>query len=220
MRSSPGISISRVHYPISSLGPGRRIGIWFQGCSLHCPGCISADTWKHHPPTDTVDSLVDGLDAWITECDGVTISGGEPLEQIDACIELLRQLRQKGITDILLFTGKTWDMAEPLLKPAIDCVDAVIAGPYDQEASQTLPLRGSDNQTLHLLSPTGHAVYNKYNTASDKWDRHLDLHVSPDGTVWMAGIPARNEIAMLIHILNVDGTTASSVQSRSGDVND
>ena len=220
MTSSRGISLSRIHYPISSLGPGRRIGIWFQGCTLHCPGCISADTWKHQPPAATVDSLIAGLDSWITECDGVTISGGEPLEQIDACLELLRQLRQKGVVDILLFTGKTWDIAEPLLQPAIDCVDAVISGPYIQDAPQTLPLRGSDNQKLHLLSPVGHSRYNNYNTPTDNWERHIDVHVSPDGTLWMAGIPGRNDIEKLIHILKIDGTTASSVQSRSGDVND
>ncbi|MCT5046402.1 radical SAM protein, partial [Pseudomonas aeruginosa] len=27
------------------MGTGRRLGIWFQGCSIRCPGCISADTW-------------------------------------------------------------------------------------------------------------------------------------------------------------------------------
>ena len=39
------ISLSRLHFPVTTLGPGRRIGIWFQGCSIRCPGCISADTW-------------------------------------------------------------------------------------------------------------------------------------------------------------------------------
>ncbi|HAU1321526.1 TPA: radical SAM protein, partial [Legionella pneumophila] len=40
------IYISRVHFPVTTLGPGHRIGIWFQGCSIRCPGCISTDTWN------------------------------------------------------------------------------------------------------------------------------------------------------------------------------
>jgi hypothetical protein len=68
-----------------------------------------------------------------------------------------------------------------------------------------------------LLSPIGEIRYNKYNTPTDVWDRHIDVHVSPDGTVWMAGIPGRNDISQLINILNIDGTTASSVQSKSGE---
>ncbi|WP_461325238.1 4Fe-4S cluster-binding domain-containing protein [Bradyrhizobium diazoefficiens] len=39
------ISVSRIHFPVTTLGPGRRLGIWFQGCSIRCPGCISMDTW-------------------------------------------------------------------------------------------------------------------------------------------------------------------------------
>ena len=37
--------LSRIHFPVTTLGPGRRIGIWFQGCSIRCKGCVSADTW-------------------------------------------------------------------------------------------------------------------------------------------------------------------------------
>ena len=47
------ISLSRVHFPVTTLGPGQRLGLWFQGCSIRCAGCISADTWgpgKHPLP--------------------------------------------------------------------------------------------------------------------------------------------------------------------------
>lgn len=38
--------LSRLHFPVTTLGPGRRIGVWFQGCSIRCAGCISRDTWE------------------------------------------------------------------------------------------------------------------------------------------------------------------------------
>lgn len=39
------LALSRMHFPVTTLGPGDRIGIWFQGCSIRCTGCISKDTW-------------------------------------------------------------------------------------------------------------------------------------------------------------------------------
>ena len=43
--ATQSVSISRLHFPVTTLGPGHRIGIWFQGCSIRCEGCLSMDTW-------------------------------------------------------------------------------------------------------------------------------------------------------------------------------
>ncbi len=40
------ILLNKAHFPVTVLGPGRRIGIWLQGCSIGCAGCISQDTWE------------------------------------------------------------------------------------------------------------------------------------------------------------------------------
>ena len=40
-----GVGVSRLHFPVTTLGPGRRAAIWLQGCSIHCRGCVSRDTW-------------------------------------------------------------------------------------------------------------------------------------------------------------------------------
>ena len=46
MDQPPGlIRLNKAHYPVTALGPGRRIGLWLQGCALACPGCISQDSW-------------------------------------------------------------------------------------------------------------------------------------------------------------------------------
>ena len=43
------IYLNKAHYPVTTLGPGRRIGLWLQGCTLACPGCVSRDTWGFEP---------------------------------------------------------------------------------------------------------------------------------------------------------------------------
>src|SRR3546814_9784731 len=58
------IAVSRLHFPVTALGPGRRIGLWLQGCSIRCPGCISVDTWAHdagHVPLSYLTERIEGL---------------------------------------------------------------------------------------------------------------------------------------------------------------
>ena len=85
------IELNKAHWPVTVLGPGRRVGLWVQGCSIHCPGCVSQDTWTPDPATAIA---IDALVAWCREVtsdalDGITISGGEPFDQPDALLRLL-----------------------------------------------------------------------------------------------------------------------------------
>ena len=43
--SGPALRIGRMMAPVQSLGPGRRLVLWLQGCTLACPGCVSPDLW-------------------------------------------------------------------------------------------------------------------------------------------------------------------------------
>src|SRR5688572_31286206 len=103
------ISLSRVHFPITTLGFGRRIGVWFQGCSIQCPGCVSHDTWAFGRGQTTVDLVCDTLAANLNQADGVTISGGEPFDQPAALEALLRWLRGRFAGDVLVFSGYPWE---------------------------------------------------------------------------------------------------------------
>jgi anaerobic ribonucleoside-triphosphate reductase activating protein len=42
------IAVSKAHYPVTVLGPGKRIGIWL-GCRIQCKGCVSQDTGPAMP---------------------------------------------------------------------------------------------------------------------------------------------------------------------------
>jgi anaerobic ribonucleoside-triphosphate reductase activating protein len=195
------LALSRVHFPVSALGPGQRVGIWFQGCSRRCAGCISPDTWGFLQPALAIPAFVHSLDGWLRQCDGITITGGEPLDQPGALTALVRLLKERYAKNILLFTGRAFKAARPLLDKAAPYVDAAICGPYDETAPQTLALRGSDNQTLHCLTPEGEAAFSGYERAATPQDKKLDLMFDADGSVWLAGIPERGDMERLTGFL-------------------
>src|SRR5262245_52975450 len=106
------VRLSRVHFPVTVLGYGARIGVWFQGCRIHCEGCVSRDTWD---PDGGMEADVDALLAWCRDhvgdrADGVTITGGEPFDQPEALGVLLDGLaRWRASTgrslDVLCYSG-------------------------------------------------------------------------------------------------------------------
>jgi anaerobic ribonucleoside-triphosphate reductase activating protein len=89
---------------------------------------------------------------------GMTLSGGEPMEQAAGLAELVRLARQKKDLDLICFTGYRY---ERLLKNPpnngvsvlLAQVDVLVDGPYIQSLNNSVGLRGSSNQrVIHLTS--------------------------------------------------------------------
>lgn len=82
-------------------GPGIRFVVFFKGCPMRCRYCHNPDTWDISQATeyetDDIASRVMKYKSYYTGGGGVTLSGGEPLMQIDAATELLKNLKSKGI---------------------------------------------------------------------------------------------------------------------------
>jgi anaerobic ribonucleoside-triphosphate reductase activating protein len=207
------LNLSRVHFPVTTLGPGNRAGIWFQGCSIRCPGCISADTWRKSDDAVEVDTLVRNLSPWLDACEGVTISGGEPFEQPDALVALLRGIRSGWDLDVLVFTGFPIEAVGTVLRQSDGLIDALVSDPFDINMPQTLALRGSDNQRLHLLTPRGRARFSQFERALRPEDKRIDLFLDDAGSAWMAGIPARGDMRRLQALLTAAGHKASITQA-------
>lgn len=199
------LSLSRVHFPVTTLGPGRRLGIWFQGCSIRCPGCISADTWGPGNRRVALSQLVVDIQPWLHEAEGITISGGEPFEQFDALLRLLHELRQNSHADILVYSGYSLEQLEPQLREAAGLIDALISDPYQQHDDQSKALRGSDNQRLSLLTELGQKRLTEYERPLKASDKALDLMFDSDGSIWMAGIPRRDDLLRLRNLLEEKG---------------
>jgi anaerobic ribonucleoside-triphosphate reductase activating protein len=188
------VKIARIHYPITVLGPGRRVGIWFQGCTIGCQGCMSKDTWDpnsgHSMVIDDICELVmaarsdEGLD-------GVTISGGEPFQQPEALRRLCSELRRRWPdVDILAYSGYRLSRLRRMHPTILQLLDAIVSEPFVAGRPTEAQWRGSSNQELTILSRRGEV---HYATASDVPGSRLQITVDEEG-VWVAGIPRRGDL--------------------------
>ena len=209
------LSLSRVHFPVTTLGPGRRLGIWVQGCSIRCPGCISSDTWAKKSPDVEVTELLDRIRPWLHECDGITISGGEPFEQPEALGQLLDAIRQLSGANILAFSGLPLEKLASLDIVKRGLVDCLVSDPFDVSLAQTKYLRGSDNQRMTCLTALGLEVFGDLDRYATDADRRLDVMFDADGQVWLAGIPSRGDMTRLQLILESQGTYVKTTEARA-----
>jgi anaerobic ribonucleoside-triphosphate reductase activating protein len=134
---------------------------------------------------------------WLVEADGVTVSGGEPFDQPDALNRLLLGIRALTGNSILVYSGFAFERLTPWIDRHPNLIDALISDPYDAAVPQTLALRGSDNQRLHLLTNLGTSALASLDRPAAPEDRRLDAMFDADGSVWFAGIPARGDLARL-----------------------
>lgn len=203
------IFLSRLHFPVTTLGPGRRLGIWLQGCSIRCPGCVSLDTWAAGRGETTVAELLEAASPWLAEADGVTVSGGEPFDQPAALSELLRGLRSRFSGDILVYSGHP---AERLGLEALGgLIDALICDPFRAEEAQTLALRGSDNQRLICLTPLGERRFAGFERQVLAPEAAFDLMFDGGtGEVFLAGVPRRGDMRRLAALLAAGGHHAAT----------
>ncbi len=198
------IGINKAHFPVTVLGPGRRIGIWLQGCSIRCKGCVSQDTWERDPGREM---SVAQLMSWCrrvagTDFFGVTISGGEPFDQpkaLGALLDALDQWRESaGLDfDILCYSGYPLATLEKRHSRLLQKLDALIPEPYVDALPLTHRWRGSANQSLVTLSGRGRARYAGFVDApADASTKCLQTMVDGD-RVWYVGIPGRGDMPAL-----------------------
>ncbi|WP_369311471.1 4Fe-4S single cluster domain-containing protein [Providencia rettgeri] len=206
------IRVSRLHFPITTLGPGKRVGIWFQGCSLRCKGCLSPDTWHEKESYFTVAQLIEHIQQWLPFADGITISGGEPFEQPDALYTLIREIKQQFHGDILVYSGYEWEAIKACVERMTPYIDALISEPFKVELPQTLVLRGSDNQQLHLFTPLGKEVFKQYQRTRTPEDKKLDLAFDEHGRLFIAGIPERDDMQRLSQLLAQQDSTLKQIK--------
>jgi anaerobic ribonucleoside-triphosphate reductase activating protein len=212
------VRLAKLHHPVTALGPGVRAGIWFQGCTLACPGCLSRDTWEADESRRVpVSSVLEWL-AGLPGLDGVTISGGEPFQQVAALRELLEGLqewRRSRSLDILIYSGYVISRLsrDEESRDILKLCDAVVTGPYVERLNDGSPLRGSANQQLVPLSPLGRRRY-----GSDDMDgRRMQVCVE-DGAegrrVYYIGIPRRGDMDRLSAVLDGAGVRAGEASWR------
>lgn len=124
-------------------GPGCRTVLFLQGCDIHCEGCHNQSTWDPNGGTEyDINDLCSEIKAKSC-CNKLTISGGEPLLQKDAVLELCKALQD---FNICLYTGHDFqEIPQELLK----YLEYVKFGPFEKEhIVYTASYYGSSNQTF------------------------------------------------------------------------
>jgi len=216
------LRLSRMHFPVTVLGPGRRVGIWTQGCSIHCAGCVSRDTWDPLGGHDAgVDEIVERVDAWEREdgaLDGVTISGGEPFDQPEALDTLLAGLdawrRERGLdgVDLLCYSGYPLARLRSRHAAALARLDAVIPNPFVEARAPGGRWRGSDNQQLVPLTALGREKYDGASAGGAAGPGGIQFVV--DDGVWVVGIPQPGDLARVEAMLRDRGILLEGVSWR------
>ena len=136
-------------------GPGLRFVVFMQGCPLRCKFCHNPDTWK-----------LSGGEEWTAEAlfqkcwryhtywrnnGGITVSGGEPLLQIDFLIEFFKLAKQKGVNTTLDTAGNPFTLEEPFIgkfEELMQYTDLVMLDLKQTDAAAHKKLTGWDNGNI------------------------------------------------------------------------
>jgi len=133
-------------------GPGKRIVVHAQGCSLHCAGCQNRHLWD----ADAGNKVSDlGLANVLHESDlPVTITGGEPFDQPAALHRVLEYVKGFDMwRSIIVYTGYTWEeliaTGDPNVYHALTLIDVLVDGRYVRALdAPDMQYRGSSNQRV------------------------------------------------------------------------
>lgn len=161
---------AKIEYNSTSNGPGIRVVLWCQGCSLHCKGCHNQNTWD---PNGGLEITQQDIDAMFEELnkpwvEGLTFSGGHPLQtyNIDKCTEIAKKFKEKFPNkNIWLYTGWLWEDIKDF--PIMKYIDVIVDGPYiEKQRDISLPYCGSNNQRVidvqKSLQNKGVVLYETY----------------------------------------------------------
>ena len=161
-------------------GPGIRFAVFCQGCPHHCEGCHNPETHPFDGGTPVrVGRILEQIDK-DPILRGVTFSGGEPMCQSKAFLELAKGVKARGL-DIVIFTGYRYEdlmdhidnidrideseeqCKEDLMKlvdrqaagELLELTDILIDGRFElAERDLTLEFRGSRNQRVIDMAAT------------------------------------------------------------------
>jgi anaerobic ribonucleoside-triphosphate reductase activating protein len=133
-------------------GPGNRFTIWVQGCSIHCDGCKNKDTWDFNKGTEySVLALIEKIKS--SKAKGLTLTGGEPLNQYNDVLNLVKQLYL--LKNIFLCTGYTLNHVKKHNSEILNYIDIICSGPFEKKQICSGFWKGSANQQVIALTKKG-----------------------------------------------------------------
>lgn len=145
------INVARINLCTEAEGPHKRLAIWFQGCTIGCPGCCNPELQEmktaHIMSLEEIISIAK-KSKQENSIEGVTYLGGEPTLQ-KYLPELSEEFHKIGL-GVIMFTGYK---IKQLKQQLIDSVDLIIDGQFiEKKLDQNRNLVGSKNQTFNHIS--------------------------------------------------------------------
>lgn len=133
-------------------GEGIRYVIFVQGCSHKCIGCHNASTWNPFKGEWTdLAQLCINLNSLSPYYDGITLSGGEPFEQEEACVYIAKYAQSKNLS-VWCYTGYDLNELPPQKHPLFRYIDVIVSGPYIEDLKTSdFPYIGSSNQHINYV---------------------------------------------------------------------
>ncbi|NLY45698.1 MAG: anaerobic ribonucleoside-triphosphate reductase activating protein [Tissierella sp.] len=131
-------------------GPGIRLTVFTQGCSHNCTGCHNPGT---HDYNGGVEIQINDIINMIEEnplLDGITISGGEPFDQVGPCANLAKKVKKMGL-NVVVYTGYNYEylLKNEKYKELLSETDILVDGKFDiKKMDLTVPFKGSTNQRI------------------------------------------------------------------------
>lgn len=139
-----------------SNGLGVRTVLWVSGCDIHCKNCHNPQTWDFNsgiPFTeDTMQELLYDLSKPYIK--GITLSGGHPLDPLNApkVLEIVKRVKMVFPNkDIWIYSGYVWEdiIKDETLREIMKYTDVLVDGAYvDELRDISLAFRGSSNQRI------------------------------------------------------------------------
>ena len=172
-------------------GPFNRYALWVQGCAIRCRGCCNPGMFPSRGgKVASVDEVARHI-LWARDhlgIEGVTILGGEPLQQIAPLTRLLHNVGSHGL-GVLLFSGHLLENAVKMAGFARlwETLDTLVDGPFDARYPEPANGRrwiGSRNQRMH------HRTARYSDPTWWKGENHAEAHIETDGRVSMHGWPS------------------------------
>lgn len=147
-------------------GPGVRFVVFLQGCHMRCQYCHNPETWSMQGgekwTAEDLFSHVSRYQRYWRDNGGITVSGGEPLLQMDFVTEFFRFAKEKGIHTTLDTSGNTFSLDEDYqerFRRLMDVTDLVMLDIKAMDGALHKKLTGQANEPIlqlaHWLSDHG-----------------------------------------------------------------
>lgn len=136
-------------------GPGIRFVVFLKGCNLRCRFCHNADTWDpESSDIRTADELLSRAlryrNYWGSE-GGITVSGGEPLLQIDFLTEFFRKAKEAGVSTCIDTAGEPFTREEPWFSKFLELMkvtDLLLVDIKQIDRAKHIALTGKPNDNI------------------------------------------------------------------------